>query len=238
MKSLVEQYVCTVCGYNMAGYLPDNCPFCGATKDRFITSQECSARYRVIETPVTGSVSRLNSFPKLGLEHAAYRIRAGGRTYWIDCPSCFDKTLPPMDEILFTHHHFLGASNQYREYFSSSVRIHAADSRFRLCRGFTFDRTFLGNFKEDGIEAYHIDGHTPGFTCYFFEDVFFVCDYVFADGRMRFNPYGPGAKTVEGGRRIRELFAGRDLNRVCGVDYVMDFNEWSRKFDALLAAKR
>ncbi|MCX9011866.1 MAG: hypothetical protein OIN66_12175 [Candidatus Methanoperedens sp.] len=52
MKSLAEQYVCTVCGYNMAGYLPDNCPFCGATKDRFITSQECSARYGVVETPV------------------------------------------------------------------------------------------------------------------------------------------------------------------------------------------
>ncbi|MCX9011857.1 MAG: hypothetical protein OIN66_12130 [Candidatus Methanoperedens sp.] len=55
---------------------------------------------------------------------------------------------------------------------------------------------------------------------------------------MRFNPYGPGAKTVEGGRHIRELLAGRDLKKVCGVDYVMDFNDWLRKFDALLVANR
>ncbi|MBU4139949.1 MAG: hypothetical protein KJ729_08495 [Euryarchaeota archaeon] len=36
----LEQYVCTECGYNMAGYLPDNCPFSEASKDKFITSQE------------------------------------------------------------------------------------------------------------------------------------------------------------------------------------------------------
>ncbi len=223
----------------MAGYLPENCPFCGATKDRFITSQECSARYKVIEIPVTGNVSRLNSSPRLGLEHAAYRIRTGGRTYWIDCPSCFDSTLAPMDAILFTHFHFLGACNQYREQFSSSVWIHHADSGFRLCRGFTFDKTFMTHFKEVGIEAFHIDGHTPGFTCYFFEDVFFICDYVFySSKRMMFNPYGPGSKTAEGGLRIRELVEGRDIKKVCAVNYVADFNEWLQVFDGLLEGKR
>ncbi len=233
-----EQYVCTVCGYNMAGYLPDNCPFCGATKDHFITSQECSSRYKVVEIPVTDNVSRLNSYPGLGLEHAAYRIRTVKKTYWIDCPSCFDQSLPPMDTIMFTHFHFLGASNQYREHFSSSVRIHDADSKFKLCRGFTFDKTFPSHFKESGIEAYHVDGHTPGFTCYFFEDVFFICDYVFYGSReMTFNPFGPGSKTVVGGFRIRELLRGRDINKVCGVDYVVDFNEWLEEFDNLLVPR-
>jgi len=66
--------------------------------------------------------------PKLGLEHTAYRILIDNKTYWIDCPSCFDQSLPPMDVIMFTHFHFLEASNQFREHFSSSVRINDADS--------------------------------------------------------------------------------------------------------------
>ncbi len=188
--------------------------------------------------PVTGNVFRLNSYPKLGLEHAAYRILTDKKTYWIDCPSCFDRSLPPMDTIMFTHFHFLGASNQYREHFSSSVRIHDADSRFKLCKGFPFDKTFPANFRESGIEAYHIDGHTPGFTCYFFEDVFFICDYVFYGSReMTFNPFGPGSRTAEGGFRIRELLRGRGINKVCGVDYVADFKEWLKEFDKLLAIR-
>lgn len=233
------QYVCTVCGYNMVGYLPSNCPFCGATNDHFITSEECQARYKVVETPVTRNVSRLNSYPALGLEHAAYRINTEEWTYWIDCPSCFDSAQARMDTIMFTHFHFLGASNQYREHFSSMVRIHHGDSGFRLCRGFTFDKTFKANFNEAGIEAYHIDGHTPGFTCYFFKDAFFLCDYVFygyGHKDMRFNPFGPGPETVKGGYRIMELLEGREINKVCGVNYVMDFNEWFKGFEKLLVS--
>jgi len=221
----------------MAGYLPDNCPFCGAIKDKFITSQECSSRYKVVETPITASVSRLNSYPALGLEHAAYRIRTGDKTYWIDCPSCFDITVAPMDIIMFTHFHFLGASNLYRENFSSQVWIHQADSGFRLCRGFTFDKTFRANFEESGVEAVHINGHTPGFTCYFFEDVFFMCDYVFHGSKgMVFNPFGPRDETVKGGHRIKEHLGSRNISKVCAVDYVMDFDEWHMDFQRLLGA--
>lgn len=193
--------------------------------------------YHVIETPITKNVSRLNSSPKLGLEHAAYRIKSDDRTFWIDCPSCFDTTLAPMDDILFTHFHFLGASNQYREYFSSKVCIHQADSRFEICRGFPFDHTFQHSFEENGIEAHHIDGHTPGFVCYFFEDVFLMCDYVFYGKKgMRFNPFGPVSETINGGFHIKELLDGRDISKVCAVDYVMDFNDWILGFDGLLAS--
>jgi rubrerythrin len=41
-----EQYVCPVCGFNMIGFHPDHCPFCGAAKKHFITAEECSARYK------------------------------------------------------------------------------------------------------------------------------------------------------------------------------------------------
>ncbi len=56
-----EQYVCLVCGYNMVGFHPETCPFCGAGQERFITADECSARYRVAATPVNEKVTRLNS---------------------------------------------------------------------------------------------------------------------------------------------------------------------------------
>jgi hypothetical protein len=43
-------------------------------KEHFSTAEEYSARYKVVATPVDDKVSRLNSHPALGLEHAAYRI--------------------------------------------------------------------------------------------------------------------------------------------------------------------
>lgn len=229
-----EQYVCTVCGFNMVGYHPSHCPFCGAPSEKFLTWQECSARHHVEGTPVSETVTRLNSVPPLGIEHAAYRVETSGKTFWIDCPSSFDQRLAPADVLLFTHHHFLGASNQYRELFGAQVRIHALDSAHEICRAFTFDATFAHNFSEDGLEAWYIGGHTPGFTMYFFEDCLFICDYVFLDNdHMRYNPFGPAGDTISGGDRIREIIKGRDLTWVCGVNYVVPFGGWLEKFSQM-----
>lgn len=228
-----EQYVCLVCGFNMVGFHPDTCPFCGARKERFLTAEECSARFKVVPTTVNGKVTRLNSRPALGYEHAAYRIETGRSAVWIDCPSSFDASLPQVDTILFTHHHFLGASNLYRELFSARVRIHRADSLHEICRPFSFDDPFDQNFTHHGIEAFHLNGHTPGFTFYIFEETLFICDYVFLAGNgMKLNPYGPADQTIAGSRRIRELLDGRQLATVCGYNYVIDYPEWRRRFDA------
>ena len=228
-----EQYVCLVCGYNMVGFHPDACPFCGALKERFITSEECSARYQVVALPVNEKVTRLSSQPALGFEHAAYRIETGESACWIDCPSSFNASLPRVDTILFTHHHFLGASNLYREHFAARVCIHQADSHHEICRPFTFDDIFAQDFTHHGIEAFHVDGHTPGFTFYIFEETVFICDYVFLDGDgMKLNPFGPAERTIEGSRRIRELLDGRQLATVCGYNYVIDYGDWRRRFDA------
>jgi hypothetical protein len=226
-----EQYVCTVCGFNMIGKYPHHCPFCGASRDKFLTSEECSAKHRVQGTAVNAKVTRLNSTPALGIEHAAYRIETGQKMVWIDCPSSFDRSLAPADVLLFTHHHFLGASNQYRELFDAQVRIHRLDSKHGLCRFFMFDVTFEANFCEWGIEAFHIGGHTPGFTLYIFEDVLFICDYLFPkkDG-MIFNPYGPADETIAGGEKIRQILLDRELSQVCGWNYVMDYAEWQARF--------
>jgi hypothetical protein len=51
---------------------------------------------------------------KLGYKHAAYRIKTMKIAAWIDSPSACKRRLAPVDAILFTHHHFTGASNQYR----------------------------------------------------------------------------------------------------------------------------
>jgi glyoxylase-like metal-dependent hydrolase (beta-lactamase superfamily II) len=234
-----EQFVCLVCGYNMVGARPDRCPFCGATPDRFLTSEECSARYRVVATPVAEGVFQLRSTPELGLEHAAYRVETGRRIWWIDCPASFDRSLPPADVITFTHHHFLGASNQYREHFGCEVRIHQLDSGHDLCRGFPFDRPFAADFVEDGIEAIHRDGHTPGFSFYRFEGVLFSCDYVFLKGgRMEFNPFGPAEETRRGAQRLLAAVDGRGLHTVCGYREVTPFDTWRRQLGALLESGR
>jgi len=233
---MAQQNVCLVCGYNMVGYLPDSCPFCGAGSKNFITAKECSRRFRVVQSPVTDSITRLNSSPSLGLEHAAYRIRTKSGVLMIDCPSTFDQTAPPVDHIIFTHHHFLGACNLYRSELGSRVRIHRLDSDNDLTRGFVFDDHFDKGFAEDGLEAYPINGHTPGFTFYLFEDVIFVCDYIFMKGgRVRaFNRFGPADKTAAGGQRLLDLLRGRTINTVCGYNYVTDFPGWIRGLERLL----
>jgi len=228
-----EQYVCLACGFNMIGFHPANCPFCGAAQKHFITAEECSGRYRVSATAVNDKVTRLNSVPALGIEHAAYRIETGHGSCWIDCPSSFDVSLPRTDTILFTHHHFLGASNLYRELFAAKVRIHQEDAEHDICRPFSFDITFSGNFVHEGVEAHHIGGHTPGFTMYIFEEVLFICDYLFLDGAgMKYNPFGPAGLTLAGGRKIRDIVEERELTTVCGYNYVIDFADWKRRFDA------
>ncbi len=234
-----KQYVCTICGFNMVGYHPEHCPFCGAPKKAFLTSEECSGKFRVEKKAVNEKVLRLNSVPKLGLEHSAYRIETGRKSFWIDCPSCFDKDLPPVDVIQFTHHHFLGASNQYRLLFSSRVLIHKLDSEHRLSRAFTFDGLFEEGFADDGIEAFHVDGHTPGFTFYIFEDILFICDYVhiYRD-EMIFNPFGPKHETRKGGMKIRKILKERDIRTVCGFNYVKSYSYWIEKFDALTVSRR
>lgn len=230
-----NQHVCLVCGYNMVGYLPDCCPFCGASCSQFITATECSNRFKVIATPVNDTVTRLSSVPPLGLEHAAYRIKTDTRVVWIDCPSTFDPTLETPHTITFTHHHFLGASNLYKESRVSRLSIHRQDSTFDLCRGYSFDKLFEDDHEISGIQAYHIAGHTPGFTCYIYEETLFICDYVFYDTEtMIYNPYGLRNKTEDGGRKLMEIIRKKQLTKVCGYNYVADFADWIEQFNKLL----
>lgn len=224
-----EQYVCQVCGYNMAGYHPDFCPFCGATKDRFLSADENSALHHVEGSQVNAYVTRVNTVPRLGYEHAAYQVVADGAVFLIDCPSTFDRSLPRMDTIIFTHHHFLGACNQYRELYPARVAIHEADFHHDLCRGFIFDDLFEGSYCDCGLQAVHLGGHTPGFTCYFFRDVLFICDYVLKAGAdMILNPYGPRDATREGLARLIGQIPDHPVSLVCGVDYVMDYLSWEK----------
>jgi hypothetical protein len=166
-----KQYVCPVCGYNMIGACPEHCLFCGAHHDCFLTMEEAQVRYRVEEQPVTERISCVNSVPTIGLEHAAYRIKTLGKTFLIDCPVVFDTRIQPIDVIVFTHPHFLGASNLYRDHFGAEVWIHALDAENPLARPFPFDRKFANAFAESGLEAHPIGGHTPGFPAYIHGDV-------------------------------------------------------------------
>jgi hypothetical protein len=220
----------------MIGNPPTHCPFCGASWENFITAEECSHNYKVVSIKVNNKVRRLNSDPRLGLEHAAYCIEANNSRIWIDCPSTFNADLDRVDKILFTHHHFLGASNIYREYYTAFVWIHTKDSENSLAKRHPFDKKFENNFNINGIEAFHIDGHTPGFTFYMYEDVLFVCDYLIPKKDIFiFNPYGPSKNTIDGAKKLRNIIEMRELSIVCGYNYVLDYQIWKENFDQLLS---
>jgi hydroxyacylglutathione hydrolase len=228
---MLGQYVCKNCGYNMINNCPEYCPFCGANKTNFITAEECSQNYRIVSTKVKDNVTKLNSYPSLGFEHSAYSIEINGKHFWIDCPSIFSKDLEPMDKIFFTHHHFLGASNLYRGYYTAFIWIHWEDSEQLLAKNYPFDKKFKENFKLFGIEAFYINGHTLGFTFYVFEDVLFICDYLFLRNEdLILNPYGPEASTKEGATKLYSIIKNKNLEKVCGFNYVMDYSEWIKKF--------
>ena len=116
------QWVCTLCGYNMIGTRPEVCPFCGARHETFLTWQAAEQTYRVTARPVTEGVTQLLSVPRLGLEHAAYRVESDAGGFWIDCPSAFNRDLAPVQAIYFTHKDFLGASNQYRALWGANTK--------------------------------------------------------------------------------------------------------------------
>lgn len=230
-----KQWVCLQCGYNMIGEMPDICPFCGARHDQFMSWDEAERTYHVTTHAVNDFVDQLLSVPKLGLEHAAYRIETPSGAVWIDSPSAFNRDLAPVDTILFTHHHFMGASNQYRRLWDAKVWLHDLDAKHHLAALFDIDRRFTVDFVVYDIEAYHTGGHTLGFTFYIYRDVLFICDYVFmTDVSMEFNPYGPEQETFKRAQRIYEIVNSKSLKTVCGYNYVTHFGDWLPRFERLL----
>jgi hydroxyacylglutathione hydrolase len=230
-----KQWVCTVCGYNMIGVHPDRCPFCSARRDRMLASAAVSRRYRVTVKPVNATVSQLTSSPRLGLEHAAYRIDGEGGSAWIDCPSAFNRDLRAVDVILFTHKDFIGAANQYKKLWGSEVWLHEADAELSEVSRHSVNHPFSADFEKFGIQGIHIGGHSPGFTVYIWQDMLFVCDYVYPPGAgMKLNPHGNRDATREGAGKLADVISGRALSTVCGYNYVAPFADWQTAFLRLI----
>lgn len=227
----VGQWICTVCGYNMIAKMPDACPFCGADHSHFISGEKGEQMYKVTPKRVNDYVTQLLSVPGLGSEHAAYCIQAEDGMVWVDCPSVLNLDLDPVEAIYFTHHHFMGACNQYQELWGAKIHLHGLDADLPLARQFSVDDRFNSGFTAHGIEAFHIDGHTPGFTMYIYKSVLFICDYAFPPGsRMSLNPYSPKDKTRSGALKVIDLVAERPLETVCGYNYVTEFDTWYHDF--------
>ena len=154
---------------------------------------------------------------------------------WIDCPSSYDQNIIAGKRILFTHHHFLGSSNLYRELTGTEIGINENDSKHPLCKRFTFDHLFKNDFNFQGVEAFHINGHTPGFTFYIFGKTLFVCDYILLkNGQLRFIPYGPPDKIIEGGKRIMKIIKESEIEDVCAFNYTISFDKWFPLFKELI----
>ena len=229
------QWVCPVCGYNMIGEMPDICPFCGAHHNTFVTWDEAEQTYRVTPHRVNDYVTQLISAPRLGLEHAAYRIETEDGAVWIDCPSAFNRDLQPVEAIYFTHKDFMGASNQYRQLWNAKVYLHVNDAEHPLAVQFPVDKKTDGDFTEHGVEAFHIGGHTPCFTIYIYRKVLFICDYAFPPGpSMQFNPFGPKNETRKRASRILDIVSERSLEVVCGYNFITEFDSWLENFKRLV----
>ena len=230
-----KQWVCTVCGYNMIGKRPTRCPFCSSPHRDFVDSATASRRYLVTAKKVSDTVTQLKCLPRLGLEHSAYRIDADGGSVLIDCPSAFNRDLDPVDCILFTHKDFIGAANQYRDQWLAEVWLHEADAELSEAARYSVDHPFTGNIEKFGVEGVHIGGHSPGFTVYLWQDVLFVCDYVYPPGpAMKLNPHGRRAATQDGAGRLVDVVTSRPLSTVCGYNYVTDFATWQSAFMRLV----
>ncbi len=122
-----------------------------------------------------------------------------------------------------------------RLHFHAGVQINKADTGNKIASRFTFDHTFTGDFSDSGLEAFHINGHTQGFTFYVFDRALFICDYVFVKSdSMTFNPYGPQLQTRKNAERIAEIAENRKITVVCGYNYVEEYLAWQRKFEDLI----
>lgn len=109
------------------------------------------------------------------------------------------------------------------------------DAELPIAQPFPVDRPFDGDFSEHGIEAFHIGGHSPGFTLYIYRQVLFICDYAFPPGaKMRLNPFGPPKETRDRAARILEVISGRTLETVCGYNFITEFDSWREDFQHLL----
>ena len=231
-----NQWVCITCGYNMIGDAPEVCPFCGATHDKFVSWEEGEETYRVTPQRVSDRVEQLLSVPQLGLEHAAYRVTTSAGAVWIDCPSAFNRDLQPVGSIYFTHQDFLGACNQYRALWDARVHLHALEAARLLAQGFPVDHEFTTDFVDGDVHAYHVGGHSPGFTMYVVDDVLFACDYAFPPGpKMRFNPFSDQAEIRKRADRVVEIAQDKPLRTVCGFNYVANFDSWFEDFRRLRA---
>lgn len=226
-----EQWICTVCGYNMIAQKPEACPFCGASHECFITGAEGERTYKITPRRVNDYVTQLISVPRLGFEHAAYCLQTDDGMVWVDCPSVYNRDLDPAQMIYFTHHHFMGACNQYRKARGAQVHLHALDAELPLARQYPVDVRFDDGFEAHGIQAFHIGGHTPGFTMYIYKSVLFICDYAFPPGpQMRLNPYGPSEETRACASKVIAIAAEEPLEKVCAYNYVVEFDSWYHDF--------
>lgn len=228
--------LCTACGYNMIGKQLTACPFCGAAASHFLAADEASRRFHIQRTTVNDKVTRLDSRPRLGLEHAAYEVATDDGPTWIDCPAVFDPRLAPPKRTLFTHKDFLGASPLYRDVHGTALWLNAADASLAIAAHHPIDERPAGDFMAAGISGWHIPGHSPGYTVYVFGNTLFAGDLVFfRSANMRVNPFGKAGREIDAARHLQERLGSKDFAVVCGWNYVAPYARWRAAFDAMLA---
>ncbi len=111
------------------------------------------------------------------------------------------------------------------------MHLHELDASHLLARNHPVDIVFQGDFKRGSLEAYHIAGHTPGFTVYIHNELLLICDYAFPRGpEIRLNPAKGDGTIREGGQGVLEITDIRGLKKVCSYNYITNFESWRKDF--------
>ena len=195
----------------------------------------------VIEVPgqlhieeITPAVDALSADSGHGI--CAYRLHTRQGAIWIDCPSQFESGLTPVDAIFFSQRDFTGAAADYHRHWGSRLYMNRHDASYH--KELPFEETPRGNFSLGELQAFHIGGHTPGFTVYRFHKLLFVCDLLFSlDTSFTLNSLGRRDAMHAAARRLLRQIRHQDIQLVCGYNYAIDFKHWQNALTRCLAGQ-
>jgi glyoxylase-like metal-dependent hydrolase (beta-lactamase superfamily II) len=183
-----EEWVCRICGWHAAQTRPEECELCHAGPGAFAREHdlESSADAAVETTPLAEGLWRIrNGF---GWGHACYLIEKPAGAVLIDCPDVFTPKLVDflnskggVRQVLYCHHHFLGAGQRARQLFGAETILHEGDRHDRIVtvpidRWVADEEVAINGGGDEPVRGLLIGGHTPGSTFFHFQGKLFTGD--------------------------------------------------------------
>ncbi|MBU2690697.1 MAG: hypothetical protein KJ970_07185 [Candidatus Eisenbacteria bacterium] len=184
-----EEWVCRICGWHaIQESQPEECALCSAGPGAFIQEyeMEVSPESEVqIEALDEGLWSLKSAF---AWGHASYLLEKPTGPILIDCPDVFTpelvdflKTRGGVHQILYCHHHFLGAGQRARQLFSAETFLHEEDKHPKIVtvpvdNWVATEESAINGRGGEPIRGLLVGGHTPGSTFFHYDGMLFTGD--------------------------------------------------------------